>query len=459
MTKRWAVLVVVATIVTTMGLAVVPGSATTRDATSDASFLKSAINDIQSFWASEFPQVYGSPYKPLGQVIPAGPTTQIPACQGQRISYAKEVKGNAFYCFKSNYIVYDNQALFPALAKHFGPFALALVLAHEWGHAIQDRAGIDRSSAPPVYIELQADCFAGSWAKHIADGQSKAIKFAPGDLDTALAAYLTFRDPVGNAPDDPQSHGDAFDRTNAFQTGFDGGAPACKPLLASPPPVTETQFTSAQDAATGGNLPAAQVIPVTMELLDEYYAQVTPTVPPLTVDKVFKFNSSGTTSQFPKCGGKTLAKKDIQNRVFFCLSDNYIAFDEPLLNSIYNQIGDFGVASLIADTYATYVQYKTGFPGVQDNTVNAVLGADCDTGAWAQAIKQGLPSQTLNTIVTLAPGDLDKVIQAFIKYDAARGVGTKSDFVFRRVEAFRQGYFNGFASCAAFRNATSTPSG
>jgi predicted metalloprotease len=268
-TKGWAVLIVVATMVTTVGLTAVPSSATTRAATSYEPFLKSAITDIQSYWASEFPQVYGSPYKPIGQVIPAGPTTAVPECQGQKISYTKDVKGNAFYCFQSNFIVYDNQTLFPALAKHFGPFALALVLAHEWGHAIQDRAGIDRRSAPPVYIELQADCFAGSWAKHIADGQSKAIKFAAGDLDTALAAYLTFRDPVGNAPDDPQSHGDAFDRTSAFQTGFDGGAPACKPLLASPPPVTETQFTSAQDAATGGNLPAEQVIPVTMELLDE----------------------------------------------------------------------------------------------------------------------------------------------------------------------------------------------
>jgi len=177
----------------------------------------------------------------------------------------------------------------------------------------------------------------------------------------------------------------------------------------------------------------------------------------LTVDKVLKFTASGPTSQLPKCPG-TLAKKDIQNRVFYCLNSNYIAFDEPLLNNIYNKIGDFGVATLIGDTYATYIQFKQNFPGVQNNTVNAVLGADCYTGAWAQAVAQGLPSTTLNSTVTLSPGDLDKAIQAFITYDTARGVSVKSDFVFRRVEAFRKGFFSDFATCTRTYANSSTPS-
>jgi predicted metalloprotease len=432
-------------------------AATTRAAAgSFDTLLKAAVADIQAYWTKEFPKVYGGTYQPMGQIVAAGANTKIPACQGQTISYQKDVKGNAFYCFQSNFITYDNQTLFPSLAKDFGNFAPALVLAHEWGHAIQDRAGIGRSSQPTILIELQADCFAGSWVKRIANGDSKTVKFAGGDLDTALAAYLTFRDSIGTTPSDTQAHGDAFDRVNAFQTGFDNGATACKSFFDSPPPITEQQFTTAQDAATGGNLPAAQVLPVTMELLNEFYAQVTPSIPPLTIDKVFKYNSNGAVSQDPKCGGTRLAKKDIKNRVLYCLDDSYIAFDAPLLNDIYKKIGDFGVASLIGDTYATYIQFKQGFPGVKDNTVNAVLGADCYTGAWAQAVASGLPSRTLNGPVTLSPGDLDKVIQAFITYDAARGVSARSDFVFRRMEAFRAGFFSGFASCGTTFGASST---
>ena len=98
---------------------------------------------------------------------------------------------------------------------------------------------------------------------------------------------------------------------------------------------------------------------------------------------------------------------------------------------------------------------------MQTHTESAALAADCDTGAWAQAIQQGLPSPTLdNTTVTLAPGDLDKVIRAFITYNATAGPSTKSDFVFRRVEAFRTGFFGNFAACSdtVGNPSTSTPS-
>ena len=74
-----------------------------------------------------------------------------------------------------------------------------------------------------------------------------------------------------------------------------------------------------------------------------------------------------------------------------------------------------------------------------------------------------MPSPSLKTSLSLASGDLDKVIEAFIAYDAARGVSQKSDFVFRRMEAFRQGFFQGYTSCGpAFAGggaSLSTPSG
>ena len=70
-------------------------------------------------------------------------------------------RGNAFYCLQSNFIAYDDVALMPRLAETFGTFSVALVLAHEWGHGIQDRAG--NGDEQTVYLEQQADCFAGAF--------------------------------------------------------------------------------------------------------------------------------------------------------------------------------------------------------------------------------------------------------------------------------------------------------
>jgi predicted metalloprotease len=428
--------------------------------------LRATIADLQAYWAQEFPQVYGGMYTPVGQFVAATPTTKIPNCQGRQETYQKDVKGNAFYCFGSNFITYDDQNLFPYLAKHFGNFAPALVLAHEWGHAIQDRAGIDRNNEPTILVELQADCFAGSWVQRIATGASKAVKFAPGDLDAALAAYLTFRDAVGSSANDQQAHGDAFDRVNAFQTGFDGGATACKPFFDNPPPITEQEFTTQQEAASGGNLPEAQVLPATMDLLNDFYSKIAPDVPPLTLKQVVGFNGNGPTSRYPTCGGGRLSASQVKNRIFYCLADNYIGVDTTLGHDIYSTIGDFGVAVLVGDAYATYIQYEQHFPGVSANTANAVFDADCSTGAWAGAIaasasQGGLPAPSLNTSLSLASGDLDKVIQAFISYNSVREVNPSADFVFRRVEAFRRGFFDGHNSCAAAygQAATNTPSG
>ncbi|NIQ57003.1 MAG: peptidase, partial [Gammaproteobacteria bacterium] len=119
------------------------------------------------------------------------------------------------YCSPGDYVAWDAEGLMPGLYTEFGDFAVALVLAHEWGHVAQDRAGID---GPGIMLELQADCFAGAWARHVEMGES-ALALRPGDLDEAVAGYLLFRDPPGTSPAAPDAHGSAFDRVLAFQEG------------------------------------------------------------------------------------------------------------------------------------------------------------------------------------------------------------------------------------------------
>ena len=86
------------------------------------------------------------------------------------------------------------------------------------------------------------------------------------------------------------------------------------------------------------------------------------------------------------CGGGRLTRKQAKDRVIFCIPDKYIAFDEPYLQHVYDDIGDFGVGTLFANAWAAYVQTLQDFPGVSTNEPNAVFGADCYTGGFSRAM-------------------------------------------------------------------------
>src|SRR3954452_5979724 len=122
--------------------------------------LTAAIAELQAYWADEYPDLYGDRYQPIprARIIAARPGVKIPACQGHRVRYV-DVRGNAFYCLQSNFIAYDDVALMPRLAETFGTFSVALVLAHEWAHGMQQRAGDGDEQS--VYLEQQCVSFVG----------------------------------------------------------------------------------------------------------------------------------------------------------------------------------------------------------------------------------------------------------------------------------------------------------
>ncbi len=107
-----------------------------------------------------------------------------------------------------------------------GDFAASFVLAHEFGHAMQAR--LPRQEELGVLRELQADCFAGAWARWVA--QQKLL--AAGDLDEATLAVFIARDVPGTPWTDPAAHGSGFERTRAFGDGFESGAKSCYPAPA-----------------------------------------------------------------------------------------------------------------------------------------------------------------------------------------------------------------------------------
>jgi predicted metalloprotease len=439
---RIAAVAVAVVTVTGTAVHVLPADAAPRAASAGQAAYHQAIHDavtaIQAYWRREFPDLYGDRYVPLppAHVYAAAPGVSLPRCQGHKLTY-HDASDNAFYCFDDNFVVYDDAKLFPQLYRDYGGFAVALVLAHEWGHAIQDRAGNDNE--PTIDQELQADCFAGAWTKG-QSAQATSPKLRPGDLEASLAAMLSFRDAPGTAADDQGAHGSAFDRVNAFQDGFESGAERCAQYFDDPPLVVEIPFSSDQEEASGGNVSAADVIPLTVDLLNDFYSRVEPRYVPIDMDSVGSFDSSDR-STIPKCGGSTLSVKQVQNRVFYCLDDEYVAFDEPYLQHIYDDIGDFGVTALLANPFATRVQTIQGEPGVADNDLAIVFQADCYTGGFAAAFFNGvLPGN-------LSPGDLDEMVAALLEYSRARGVSAKVPITFLRLGYVRRGFFQGYQSC------------
>ena len=414
-------------------------AATANGATGYQQTISGAVTELQAYWTDEYPQLYGNAYVPIPRkrIVAARPGVKIPACQGHRTAYA-DVRGNAFYCVKSNFVAYDDVHLMPSLAQTFGTFSLALVLAHEWGHAVQDRAGT--AGFPGIYVELQADCFAGGFLRYVSDNRGP-LTLAPGDLEASLGAMLQLRDVPGQSPDDPSAHGSAFDRVSVFQDGFESGPEQCATYFNSPPVLVELPFASGQEAASGGETPADQIVPLAANLLNEFYSQVEPNYRPLTTKDIGSYDSSKP-STIPKCGGGQLSHAEAENRVFYCIPDHYVAFDKPFLQAVYDEIGDFGVASLIANPFATYVQTLQHIPGVEDNDPAAVFQSDCYTGGWTAALLRGVLSGG-----SLSPGDLDEFIEAFLVYSRERGVEGDVPITFLRVAFFRQGFLQGYNSC------------
>ena len=170
-------------------------------------------------------------------------------------------------------VAWDAEGLLPELRSKFGDFVIPVVLAHEFGHAVQSRSNF---TARTVTGELQADCFAGAWSKHAQD--TKVFDVTAANLDDALAGVLELRDSPGSSKIDPDAHGSGFDRVSAFQDGYDNGAEKCKDYRDDEPMVLELPFSTAEDAAAKGNAPYDYIVQAVLYDLEDYWTHVYPEV-------------------------------------------------------------------------------------------------------------------------------------------------------------------------------------
>jgi predicted metalloprotease len=401
------------------------------------STIRLTIADLQDWWASELPALYGVVYHriPASKIIPYTSTSKLPRCGPGPVRY-KDVAANAFYCNAGKFVAYDDENLFPRLDREFGDFTIALTLAHEWGHAVQDQAGL---TGPTIALEQQADCFAGAWVRHVDDGGSTRLSLRPGNLDTGLAGFLTFRDPPGSDPTADGAHGSAFDRVGAFQDGYDGGPERCAAFEDDPPELTDIPFTDRSDAARGGDLPYRDVIPITADDLDAYWSGLLDDYQP--VEHVSAFDPA---VALPVCDGKKLPRAQAVGGIAFCGETRTIAYDRSLLPDVYRRSGDFGVAVVIAAEWAVAMQQDQRVTG---DPKDLELQQSCFTGSWAGDVVRGGHAASEHPL-TLSAGDLDEAIQSFLIFrDSDKISAGTGATAFENVDAFRAGFFQGERRC------------
>ena len=404
-----------------------------------AALVDATLADLDDYWSEELPATFGVAYRPLATVGGYDVADGAPVCGDEEL--APEVaRGNAFYCPADDSVGWDAVDLFPSLFTDFGPFAASLVLAHEWGHAVQARVGVP-TNLPTIVRELQADCFAGAWAGYALDGRGR-VEVTEGDLDIATAGFLLFRDPTGTSAAQPGAHGNAFDRIGAFLDGVRGGASTCATYATEFPPITQRPFLSPEDEARGGDMPFDEVLPLLAPTLEVYWAEEVPaaggTWVPVSALVAYEDGE-------PLCTGPVGDPESVAAGVAHCLGDGSVHVDvDGVLATLYDRFGDFGSAYVLALGWSQRAQASLGLASA---TPSARLQADCLTGTWAAAaadgISVGVDDQGAPIGGALSPGDLDEAIQAILFLGDTRvGAGA-----FERVGAFRSGFLGGTAAC------------
>jgi predicted metalloprotease len=185
------------------------------------------INSIQAYWAKAFRGYEPTKTRFFEGGIQTGCGTASSAV-------------GPFYCPNDRYVYIDLgffDQLQSQLGARGGPLAEAYILAHEYGHHVQNLTGVlrsaDRDTGPQggqVRVELQADCYAGLWVGNALD-TGFIEDLTRQDVADALDAAAAVGDDriqertQGRVIPESWTHGSAEQRQGWFVRGIEGSGP------------------------------------------------------------------------------------------------------------------------------------------------------------------------------------------------------------------------------------------
>ena len=193
-----------------------------------------ATDDVAEYWIDELPRAFGTEYVDTQTVFFSGSTNT--GC-----GMASSQTG-PFYCPADSLVYFDLDFLV-VLQDQFGAtgdLAAQYIVAHEYGHHVQNVLGINeqmrlaqqrdpgRANQYSVALELQADCFAGAWAR---DASDRGMLDEPREIEEALNAAAAVGDDriqqqtQGRVDPESWTHGSSAQRVQWFRRGFDTGDP------------------------------------------------------------------------------------------------------------------------------------------------------------------------------------------------------------------------------------------
>jgi predicted metalloprotease len=402
---------------------------------------RNALTDLETFWQQAYPEFFGDEYQPLqGGYFSVDSTNIDPSaypetgvgCAGEYIP-PDAVAGNAFFYGGCDIIVYD-RALLQTLSDQYGRFLGPVVMAHEFGHAMQFRfGGLD---GPQIIVETQADCLAGAWTRWVVDGNAEHSSVRLPDLDNVVRGFLELRDPVGSDPSDDSAHGSYFDRVSGFYAGYEGGVASCRDEWGSDRLFTAAEF-SPEEYENEGNAPYEDIVGWISDSLPTFYGTIF---------------SSGLGREFqapaieafdgtaPECGDMGAEDRELG----YCESDTTVYYDQSdLAGPAYDEIGDFAVGTAISLPYALAGRAQADL-SVNDGA--ATRSAVCLTGWYtAQWFNGAFQEQTGAQI---SPGDVDEAVIFLLRYGVDPAVFPNVDSSgFELVGQFRNGFLQGGSAC------------
>ncbi|MBX3477904.1 MAG: neutral zinc metallopeptidase [Brevundimonas sp.] len=154
-----------------------------------------------------------------------------------------------FYC-PSDRTVYLDLGFWAQMEQQLGAsgadFARAYVIAHEFGHHVQTLTGASQevqraqqrasgqaeANRYSVALELQADCYAGVWARNAAAVSNGQVALEPGDLEEGMKTANAIGDDTlqrrsgGRVTPEGFTHGSSAQRVEWLRRGYDAGDPA-----------------------------------------------------------------------------------------------------------------------------------------------------------------------------------------------------------------------------------------